>query len=298
MSELAATNNSIASPESSGEVTLGSGLQALRVSILARERGRPLRILYASAAESSPSPRAALGLAYATASSSLATVLVDATGGAGEVTTLLGLEANPGFTDMLVGNVEVQGALTTVSGHLLVLPGGRPEPRVEDLLTGPLIKALFDEIAQIADVLIIATGPMLSPRSQALAMVTDVFLVEAEEGQSRLADLVAITEDSTLAGSVLGVVFVEGRGPGRALPPRHDRSRSSRGRRDSAAPHPRRPGRRDRADRCWVFCDCRLRARPGRHEPLLRRDRRPVLHRDVDVPSCFIPSPCWAPRPA
>ena len=137
LSEVDATNSSIASPDESGEVTIGLGLQALRVSVLARQRRRPLRILYASAAESSPSPRAALGLAYATASSSLSTVLVDAIGGVGDVTQLLGLQTHPGLTDVLAGDVELQRALATVSGHLLVLPAGRLEPRVEDLLTGP-----------------------------------------------------------------------------------------------------------------------------------------------------------------
>ena len=178
------------------------------MAVLARERGRPLRLLYASAAVGSPSPRAALGLAYATASSSLATVLVDATGAAGDVTKLLGLEQHPGFTDVLAGDVDVQQALATVSGHLMVLPAGRLEPRVEDLLTGPLVRALLDELSQVADIVIIATGPMRSPRSQALAMVTDATLIEAEESQSRLADLVGIADDPTLAESVLGVVFV------------------------------------------------------------------------------------------
>ena len=60
----------------------------------------------------------------------------------------------------------------------------------------------------MADVLVIASGPLMSPRSQALAMVTDVTLVEAEEGEARLADLVAIADNPTLAESMLGVVFV------------------------------------------------------------------------------------------
>jgi capsular polysaccharide biosynthesis protein len=208
MNEVLDTNQSIGSSDGSGDVPIGPGLQTLRVSVLSRERGRPLRILYASAAEGSPSPRAALGLAYATASSSLATVLVDATSGSGEITELVGLTDRPGFTDVLAGDVDLHKALTSVSAHLLVLPAGRLDERVDDLLTGPLVGTLFGQLGQIADVQIIATGPMHSPRSQALAMVTDVTLVEAVEGQSRLGDLVAITDEPTLAESLLGVVFV------------------------------------------------------------------------------------------
>jgi succinoglycan biosynthesis transport protein ExoP len=208
MDEIQATNDSIVTADGD-DINIGEGLQTLRVSVLSRDRRRPLRILYASAAEGSTSPRAALGLAYATASSSLATVLVDATTGAGDITEVLGLESRPGFTDVLAGDMSLQKALTSVSDHLVVLPAGRPDGRrVDDLMTGPLVGALFDQLGQIADVLIIATGPLRSPRSQALAMVTDVTLVEAEESQSRLADLVAIAEDPTLSHSLLGVVFV------------------------------------------------------------------------------------------
>ncbi len=208
MGEVNGTNETIATSDGSGDVPIGAGLQKLRVSVLARERGRPLRILYASAAEGSPSPRAALGLAYATASSSLATVLVDATAGSGEITELVGLAGQPGFTDVLAGEIDLSRALTSVSAHLLVLPTGNDESRVDDLLTGPLTGTLFGQLAQLADVQIIATGPLQSPRSQALAMVTDVIIVEAVESQSRLADLVSIAEDPTLAESLLGVVFV------------------------------------------------------------------------------------------
>ena len=135
-------------------------------------------------------------------------MLVDATSGSGEITELVGLTSNAGFTDVLAGDIDLHKALTSVSAHLLVLPAGRQDARVDDLLTGPLVGTLFGQLGQIADVQIIATGPMNSARSQALAMVTDVILVEAVESQSRLADLVAIAEDPTLAESVLGVVFV------------------------------------------------------------------------------------------
>jgi hypothetical protein len=46
-------------------------------------------------------------------------------------------------------------------------------------------------------------------------MVTDVTVVEAVESQSRLGDLVSISDDPNVVGSVLGVVFV-GRARARA----------------------------------------------------------------------------------
>ncbi len=223
--EIVSTNRAVASSHADGEITIGSGLQTLRVSVLSRERRRPLRVLYASAADWSPSPYAALGLAHATASSSLATVLVDATSGAGDISKTLGLETHPGFGDVLAGDVSLQQALHSVAGHLLVLPAGKLDPRLDDLLTGPLVDALFDQLGEIADVLIVATGHALSPRAQALAMVTDVTMVEAVEDRSRLADLVAIADDPTLAPSVLGVVLIKSAPKGKAgKPPKTPKS--------------------------------------------------------------------------
>jgi capsular polysaccharide biosynthesis protein len=218
MGEIDSTNETIASSGGSGDVPIGPGLQHLRVSLLARERGRPLRILHAAAKDGPASPRVALGLAYATASSGLSTVLVDATNGSGEISELVGLGSKPGFNDVLAGHVDLHQALSTVSSHLLVLPTGHAESHVDDLLTGPLVGTLFGQLSKVAEVQIIATGPLDSPRSQALAMATDVIVVEAVESQSRLADLVSISEDPTVAESLLGVVFV-GRARSRARKP-------------------------------------------------------------------------------
>ena len=208
MDEVRATNRGIATLEGHDDLQIGAGLQSLRVSVLSRERRRPARILYAAATADSPSPRAAFCLAYAAAASSLTTVLVDATGGEGDIILGLGAEAQPGFADVLAHDLSLDHALIPVTNHLFVLPAGRPDPRADDLLTGPGVAAVFDDLARVADVVIVATGPLNSPRSRALAMVTDVTVVEAVESESRLGDLVAIAEDPMSSGSVLGVVFL------------------------------------------------------------------------------------------
>jgi capsular polysaccharide biosynthesis protein len=215
MREVGATHAAINSPDPDHPVEIGPGLQSLRVAVLSRERRRPARILYAAAEQGSGSPRTALGLAHAAAASSLNTVLVDATGDSGEITRVLGLESSPGFTDVLAGEVAVDAGMTRLGDHLLVVPGGTPDPRAGDLLTGPRMAEVFEQLDRLADLVIIATGPMQSARSRALAMVSDSTVLEAVESQSRLGDLVAITDDPTLADSVLGVVFV-GRARGRA----------------------------------------------------------------------------------
>ncbi len=208
MNEVRDTNEGILVLEDGESMQIGPGLQELRVAVLTRERRRPVSILYAAAAEAARYPRTALGLAYAAASSSLDTVLVDATPDGGDITSFLGLESTSGFTDILAGDATTETALSRISPHLSVLPSGKPDPRADDLLTGPGINAVFDTLAGSFDIVVVATGPRRTPRSQALAMVTDVTVVEAVESQSRLGDLVAIADDPTTASSVLGVVFV------------------------------------------------------------------------------------------
>ena len=208
MNEVRDTDAGIALLDDGESLQIGPGLQALRVAVLSGERRRPMRILYAAAAEGAPSPRTALGLAYAAAASSLNTVLVDATGDGGEITKFLELETKRGFTDVLAQDSPVDGALVRLTGHLSVLPSGKPDPRADDLLTGPGIGTVFDRLAETFDIVVVASGPRRTPQSQALAMVTDVTIVEAVESQSRVGDLVAIADDPNAAASVLGVVFV------------------------------------------------------------------------------------------
>ena len=221
MNEVSETNQGVAALEDGGSVPIGPGLQELRVAILAGERRRPLRILYAADGEGAHYPRTALGLAYAAAASNLRTVLIDATGGGGDITTSLGLENRRGFTDVLAEDIGVDQALVRVTEHLCVLPSGKPDPRADDLLTGPGVRTAFDHLAQGFDIIVVAAGPRRTPQSQALAMVTDVTVVEAVESESRLGDLMALADDPNAAPSILGVVFV---GRARSRPGRRTRA--------------------------------------------------------------------------
>src|SRR5204863_7732646 len=101
MNEVNDTNDGIVLLDNGETLQIGAGLQTLRVAVLSRERRRPVRILYAAAAEAARFPRTALGLAYAAAASGLTTALVDATEDNGDISSFLGLEGKRGFTDVL-----------------------------------------------------------------------------------------------------------------------------------------------------------------------------------------------------
>jgi capsular polysaccharide biosynthesis protein len=208
MDEVLDTNEGIVMLEDGESLQIGSGLQALRVAVLSGDRRRPVRILYSAAAEAARYPRTALGLAYAAAASNLRTVLVDATGEGGDITKFLSLDTRRGFTDVLAEGSPVTAVLCRLTDHLSVVPSGKPDPRADDLLTGPGVRTVFDDLAQDFDIVVVASGPRRTPQSQALAMVTDVTVVEAVESRSRLGDLVALADDPQAASSILGVVFV------------------------------------------------------------------------------------------
>ncbi|WP_027860028.1 hypothetical protein [Marmoricola sp. URHB0036] len=208
MDEVLDTNEGIVLLEDGESLQIGSGLAALRVAVLSGDRRRPVRILYSAAAEAARYPRTALGLAYAAAASNLRTVVVDATGEGGDITKFLNLDTKRGFTDVLAEGSSAAQSLVRLTDHLSILPSGKPDPRADDLLTGPGIKTVFDELGQSFDIIVVAAGPRRTPQAQALAMVTDVTVVEAVESKSRLGDLVALADDPNAAPSVLGVVFV------------------------------------------------------------------------------------------
>jgi polysaccharide biosynthesis transport protein len=215
MDEVLDTNEGIVVLEDGESLQIGSGLQALRVAVLSADRRRPVRILYTAAAQAGRYPRTALGLAYAAAASNLRTVVVDATGDGGDITKFLSLDTRRGFTDVLAEDSPVAPSLVQLTDHLSVVPSGKPDPRTDDLLTGPGVRKVFEDLAASFDIVVVVAGPRRTPQSQALAMVTDVTVVEAVESQSRLGDLVALADDQTAASSILGVVFV-GRARSRA----------------------------------------------------------------------------------
>jgi capsular polysaccharide biosynthesis protein len=215
MDEVLDTNEGLVLLDTGESLQIGPGLQSLRVAVLSSDRRRPLRLLYSAADEGPSHPRTALGLAYAAAASNIRTVLVDAPGAGGQITAFLGLESRAGFTDVLAEDVKVEPTLVPITDHLSVLPCGKPDPRADDLLTGPGVRTVFDALADEFDIVVVASGPRSTPQAQALAMVTDATVVEAVEGQSRLGDLVALADDPNASPTILGVVFV-GRARSRA----------------------------------------------------------------------------------
>lgn len=122
-----------------------------------------------------------------------------------------GLSNSVGFTSVLVGEVPLQEALIRVPGidQLLVLPSGPVPPNPSELLGSEKARAVIDQLAHDADIVIIDSPPVLPVTdSSVLATVSDavIMVVMANRGTRRelrrsLETLARV--NSPVAGTIL-----------------------------------------------------------------------------------------------
>jgi capsular polysaccharide biosynthesis protein len=180
----------------------------LRVSLLTTEHRRPAVIVLATATHTLDSPVTAAGLALATATSNLRTVVVEAfdtqlSGGlAGE---------KPGLARVLAGEQSARSVMMPIRSHLNLIPSGN-QVGVDDLFMAPEMHRLVNDLRGSADIVLIVTGNIHDPRSKALADLADSVILEAREGLSSYRDLYRASNDyALLADKLLGVVYVSAR---------------------------------------------------------------------------------------
>jgi polysaccharide biosynthesis transport protein len=189
----------------------------LRVSLLTTEHRRPGVIVVTTARHDDQPPSSIAGLALATATANLRTVVVEAM--ASDLTPEDSRHADLG--DVLSGRITVGNALVHMRSHLDVLAGG-DALSVDDLFMAPEMHSLVDRLRGTADIIFIVTSNVHDARSKALIDVADSVILEVVQGVSSYRDLYQASNDYTLvADKLLGVVYVanaasHGR---RAVPP-------------------------------------------------------------------------------
>jgi capsular exopolysaccharide synthesis family protein len=104
----------------------------------------------------------AANLALAATLQGKSVILVDADMRNPSLHPLLGIVPTPGLSDLLAGDAPISSALhpTDVS-HLLLLPAGSPTPHAAELLAGPRMEELVQELSGLADLVIFDTPPCL-----------------------------------------------------------------------------------------------------------------------------------------
>jgi non-specific protein-tyrosine kinase len=105
----------------------------------------------------------AANLAVALANTGKRVVLVDCDLRRPRVHEFFGIESSPGFTSVLLGEVDLQDAMVpagTIDG-LLVLPSGPPPSNPAELLGSKATHDLLETLAKVADTVVVDAPPLL-----------------------------------------------------------------------------------------------------------------------------------------
>lgn len=187
---------------------LPDAFKNLRVSLLTTEHRRPAVIVVTTAQHGEDPPSSVAGLALATATSNLSTIVIEA------IDSQLDLpnraENSAGLGEVLAGLVPVGDAVVPVRSHLQVL-GNAGRLGVDDLFMAPEMHQLIGNLRGSADIIFIVTSNVHDPRSKALIDIADSVILEVVQGVSSYRDLYQASNDYTqIADKLMGVVYVSG----------------------------------------------------------------------------------------
>ncbi len=186
--------------------------RSLRTALqFASPEGAPRVMHFTSAAPREGKTAAACATAVAFAETGARVLLIDANIRRPSLHRLFGLPNGAGLAAGLDGTAAVAG-LPQASRvpHLWVLTGGAPPERPAELLSGPRLGALIDELAAEFDHLIL-DGPPVSDLADAvlLAHQADASLLTVTLGTTRLSALVgALRRLRGAGGPLLGAVLL------------------------------------------------------------------------------------------
>jgi capsular exopolysaccharide synthesis family protein len=94
----------------------------------------------------------------------------------------LGVALEPGFTDVLLGDVDLNGAVQRTTANVYVVSAGSPAPNPSELLSTDKAEAVIRSLAKQVDIVLLDCPPVLP--------VTDALVV------SRMADATVVVADS------------------------------------------------------------------------------------------------------
>ncbi len=181
--------------------------RALRTNLSYVSPSRPPRVIVLTSALSGDGKTtSAANLAVTLAQQNKRVLLIDAETRRGNLHTLFGIEAQPGFFDLLYGQATPGECIRRVAlegtGHLDVLPsGGAPHANAADLLVGSRLAPFFDRLRQQYDYVLIDTPP--------LNLFTDAALIGAHADATLLVARADRTERQALRFAVLQLQHVK-----------------------------------------------------------------------------------------
>jgi capsular exopolysaccharide synthesis family protein len=181
--------------------------RALRTNLSYVSPVKPPRVIVLTSALSGDGKTtSASNLAVTLAQQNKRVLLIDAETRRGNLHSLFGIEATPGFFDLLYGQATPGECIRRVtlegSGHLDVLPsGGMPNHNAADLLVASRLSPFFERLRTQYDYVLIDTPP--------LNLFTDAALIGAHADATLLVARADRTERQALKFAVLQLQHVQ-----------------------------------------------------------------------------------------
>lgn len=182
----------------------------LRTNLLFAQ-ATPLRsLVVTSATPSEGKTTTSTNLAVTYAQQGLRVVLLDCDLRRPRVHHVFGLERSPGLSELILGYATVdQVVMASPVENLSVVASGTPPPNPAELLGGPRMRELLQELGARFDVVILDSPPMLlAPESSVLAVHVDgVVLVVRAGAAHRGAVRDAAQQVRTVGANLVGAVL-------------------------------------------------------------------------------------------
>jgi len=193
--------------------------RSLRTAIQFIGLDRSLRTLQITSPASADGKTTTLvNLAVALARAGQRVVIIDCDLRRPRIHQFFGLQASPGFTSVLMGDVALSEAVQPAVGidRLLILPAGPVPPNPSELLSGERTAQILESLKNQADVVLIDSPPVL-PVSDAAVLSTrvDGTLMVASANRTQRKQMARAVEllrqvEARVVGTVLNRASVKG----------------------------------------------------------------------------------------
>ncbi len=196
-----------ATREGENQTMAAEAYRALRTNLSYVSPAKPPRVIVITSALSGDGKTtSAANLAVTLAQQNKRVLLIDAETRRGNLHTLFGIEAQPGFFDLLYGQATPGECIRRVAlegtGHLDVLPsGGAPNANAADLLVAGRLAPFFERLRMQYDYVLIDTPP--------LNLFTDAALIGAHADATLLVARADRTERQALKFAVMQLHHVQ-----------------------------------------------------------------------------------------
>ncbi len=196
-----------ATREGENQTMAAEAYRALRTNLSYVSPAKPPRVIVITSALSGDGKTTSVAnLAVTLAQQNKRVLLIDAETRRGNLHTLFGIEAQPGFFDLLYGQATPGECIRRVAlegtGHLDVLPsGGAPNANAADLLVSGRLAPFFERLRMQYDYVLIDTPP--------LNLFTDAALIGAHADATLIVARADRTERQALKFAVLQLQHVQ-----------------------------------------------------------------------------------------